>query len=264
MKACLNCAAMLVVWSGAAEAQSNVGIVGEQTTYSGSYGKRTETTIEAGNDLGATAFSVSASNAKRTFDDRSFSAVRVAGTVYHDWNDRFYTKTTASLSSDKPVFAARELANDVNYKLLPNAVLTVGGRYARYGSRTDVLSWSAGGSWYFPGGFATYRYGFHRVDGLGNTHGHLATLRVKDPRGGGQTQLWVGGGTSLHEQDAFDLTRAGRFRSAALQRVQPIHGPVALSLTAGRAWYRTDVGHYHGTSLSLGLVVRDRRLFGGN
>lgn len=269
-KANILLGAVLLV--GAASAQAAEGaklkpvdtrllLTNELTDYSSGFGKRRETTAEYNADLGRTAITLSASHARREFETESFKAVKLSGTVYHDWNDRIYTRTQVSLASDKPVFASRQVANDVNVKLLSNAVVTVGGKYARYYGDRDVLSWSAGGTWYFGGGLASYRYSNYDVERLGNSHSHLASFRLKDPRGNGQTQLWLGSGTSLHEQEVLLSGRKGSYRSVALQRVQPIKGPLSLNLTVGRTWYDTAATDYRGTTASVGLNYSGWRIF---
>lgn len=233
----------------------------ELTDYSSGFGKRRETTAQYNADFGRTAITLSASHARRKFETESFKAVELSGTIYHDWNDRLYTRTHVALASDKPVFASRQVANDFNVKLLSNAVFTVGGKYARYHGDRDVLSWSAGGTWYFGGGSASYRYSNYDVDRLGNSHSHLGSVRLKDPRGKGQTQLWLGSGTSLHEQEIALSGRKGSYRSLALQRVQPIQGPLALNFVLGRTWYDTAAADYRGTTASVGLTYSGWRLF---
>lgn len=233
----------------------------ELTDYSSGFGRRRETTAEYNADFGRTAFTIGASQARRKFEAESFKAVEISGTVFHDWNDRLYTRTHVALASNKPIFASRQVANDFNVKLLSNAVVTVGGKYARYYGDRDVLSWSAGGTWYFRGGFASYRYSNYDVDRLGNSHSHLASFRLKDPRGSGQTQLWLGSGTSLHEQEVLLSGRKGSYRSVALQRVQPIKGQLSLNLTVGRTWYDTSATDYRGTTASIGLNYSGWRIF---
>lgn len=225
----------------------------EQTNFSGGYGKRIKTSVESATDLGDTAFSVNISHGKRDVGAERFKSLRLGGVVYHDWSEKFYTRTTMGLSSNKPVFATRELSNDFSYKVLPNAVATVGAKYARYYGGTDVLSWSAGGSWYFKGGFASYRFSSFDIDKLGKSHGHLASVRLKDGKGAGHTQLWAGSGTSLHDQEFLVTGSKGTYRSLALQRVQPVRGPVSVNLTLGRSWYDTPSADYRGTSGSVGL-----------
>lgn len=227
---------------------------GQYTHFTDGFGKRRQTSAEYSADLGRTAFTINATHAKRTFASETFGAVEVAGTVYHDWNDKLYTRTHIAVSSDKPVFASRQAATDFNFKVIPQTVLTLGGKYARYHGERDVYSWSAGGTWYFDDGSVGYRFTLSDVDKLGKSHSHLATIRLKDPRGSGQTQLWLGTGTSLHEQEVLLSGQKGSFKSVALQRVQPIAGPVAVNLTLGRSWYDTGSTDYQGTTASVGLT----------
>ena len=258
-KVYLSCAPILLAFAASAHAaDSNFAVSTNGTDYSKAFGSRRETTAESTTDFGATAFTISASQAKRKYEDDSFSAVRLAGTIYHDWSDRFYTRTSVSVSSNKPVFAKRELASDFNLKVLPNAVLTVGGKAARYYDNRDVLSWSAGATYYFGGGFATYRFTSHDIDRLGKSHGHLATVRIKDGKGSGSTQLWLGSGSSLHEEEILLSGSKGKFRSVALNRVQPLKGPVSLNISLGRTWYNTATADYRGTKASIGLSFSGR------
>jgi YaiO family outer membrane protein len=228
----------------------------QYTTFTDGFGSRRQTSAEYSADFGRTSITLNATQARRKFATESFSAVEVSGTVFHDWSDKLYTRTHVALSSDKPVFASRQLATDLNLKLIPSTVLTVGGKYARYHGNRDVYSWSAGGTWYFGDGSVAYRFTLSDVDKLGKSHSHLATIRLKDPRGSGLTQLWLASGTSLHEQEVLLSGDKGSFKSIALQRVQPIAGPIALNLTLGRAWYDTGSTDYQGTTASIGLALK--------
>lgn len=235
-------------------ANSKVIVASEQTNYSGALGKRIESSVETTTDLGETGYTISVAQGRRDVGDDRFKSLRLGAVVYHDWSETFYTRTTLGISSNKPVFATREAATDFNYKLLSNAVATVGAKYARYHQGRDVLSWSAGASWYFKGGLATYRLTAFN-DKSGNGIGHLATVRLKDGQGLGYTQLWAGTSTSLHDADVFLAGSKGRYRSLSLQRVQPVAGPVAIHLTAGRSWYDTPANDYKGTTASVGLAI---------
>ena len=228
----------------------------QYTNFSDGFGSRRQTSAEYSADLGRTAFTVSATQAKRKFATDSYSAVELSGTLYQDWNDKLFTRTHVGLSADKPVFASRQVGTDLNFKLIPQAVLMVGGKYARYYGDRDVLSWSAGGTWYFGGGSVGYRFTLSDVDKLGNGYSHLATVRLKDPGGTGTTQIWLGAGTSLHEQEVLLAGQKGTYRSVALQRLQPIHGPLALNLQVGRSWYDTGTTDYRGTTGSIGITYR--------
>ncbi|HYC94679.1 MAG TPA: hypothetical protein VEB39_03160, partial [Sphingomicrobium sp.] len=81
-------------------ADSKFMLTTELTDYSSGFGRRRETTAEYSADLGRTAFTIGASQARRKFEAESFKAVEVSGTVFHDWNDRLYTRTHAALASN--------------------------------------------------------------------------------------------------------------------------------------------------------------------
>jgi YaiO family outer membrane protein len=260
--ALIACVPALVLTAGPAWASDNsVGLSTNYTDYSKAFGSRRESAAESTTKLGSTSFTLGVTQGRRKYADESYSAVRVSGTVYQNWTDRLYTRTYGSLSSDKPVFATREIGTDLNLKLLSATVATLGAKAARYSGRRDAWAWSLGATQYFRGGFATYRFTQYDVERLGKTRGHMATVRVKDGAGAGATQLWLGTGNSLHEE-LFTADRRGKFRTVAIQRVQPIKGPVALTLSVGRTWYDTSAADYRGTRLSLGLTI-DHRLFGG-
>ena len=246
---------VLLCANAANAADTNFLVTGERTSFSGSFGERFETGVQSTTDLGSTAFTMHATHGKRKFDSETYKSTRFGGSLYHDWNEKFFTRSSAAISSNSPVFATREIAHDFNYKLFPNAVATVGGKYARYFGGRDALSWSMGASWYFSGGQATYRFSQYHVDKLGSSTGHLASLRLKDGKGAGSTQLWAGLGTSLHEHEALIGNQAGKFRSLAVRRVQPVAGPVALDLTLGRTWYDTPGADYRGTTASVGFSI---------
>lgn len=248
------CSPILLVCATSAQAEETKLLFNSALTdYSKAYGKRLITTFESTTDFGATALTLSGSHGKRDFSTSSASAFRVSGTVFHDWSDRFFTRTNIAASSNKPVFATREISQELNFKPVPQAVLTAGGKYARYFGKVEALSWTAGGAYYFGSGSVSYRYSSYDVTRLGKSHGHLASFRLKD--GKGVTQLWLGSGTSLLEQLDVPIAQKGNFRSATIQRVQPINDTFGVSAGVGRSWYRTDAGRYHGTSVMLGLVL---------
>jgi YaiO family outer membrane protein len=228
----------------------------EFTNYSKAFGSRRETSLESVTDFGNTTLILSGSQGKRKFADATYSAARLGRTIYHDWSDRFFTRTSIGASTNDPVFARREIAQDFNYKALSNTVVTVGGKYAKYFGGREARSLSAGGSYYFGGGFVSYKFSAYDVTGLGKSYGHQASFRLKDRTGDGATQLWAGAGSSLHDVEFLPTAVKGHYRSIALQRVQPIKGPIAINLGVGRNWYDTSAGRYHGTTATVGLAVR--------
>lgn len=255
-KARFYCASLLAAAAAvpAYAADPKIGMNSEYTSFSGGFGTRRETTAESNLDFGRTKLVVSASHGLRKVDGDKFSAVRVSGTLYHDWNDRFYTRTSLRAGSNKPVFARKEAAQDLNFKLTPKAVLTVGGKFAQYHGGTDVLSWSAGSTYYFGGGFVTYRFSSYDSKDLRKSYGHMATARIKDPSGKGSTQLWLGAGTALHDRELLPTVQNGKFRGITVQRVQPLTKGMALTAGAGRTWYESGGNKYAGTTGTFGLT----------
>lgn len=251
-------APLLLATAGTAQASDTKLLVNaEHVDFSKDFGIRTTSTLESTTDLGKTAFTIGASYGHRKFATDSYSALRVSGTIFHDWSDKVYTRTNVALSSDKPVFAKRDVSTDLNFKPVEQAVVTVGARQARYHGNRDAFTLSAGGSWYFAGGFASYRFSSAKVDILGRSHSHLATFRLKDGRKGAFTQLWLGAGTSLHEFETVPANQRGKYRSVALQRSQPLTNQLSINSTIGRAWYETPAANYRGTTVSIGLAVSD-------
>lgn len=247
-------ASVLFACPAAAQAADKYWVGSEFTTYSNGFGSRRETTAQSSFDLGRTVFTIGATQGTRKFASGSSSAARVAGSVSHDWTDRFYTRTTFTLSSNKPVFATREVGTDFNYKVTRSTVVTAGVKQSRYFGNRDAFAWSAGGSWHFSRGMLSYRYTNYDIQNLGSSNGHVASLRFNDAKAGGSTQLWLSAGSSLQEQELALAGSRGSYRSIALQRVQPIKGPVSLQIAVGNTWYRTPGADYRGTKASIGLA----------
>jgi YaiO family outer membrane protein len=225
----------------------------EYTDFTEGFGNREVGTVEYSKDLGETAIILSGSYGRREFSSETFEAGRASATLYHDWSDRFYTRTSVAAATNDPVFATREVIQDLNFKIQPQTVLLAGAKYTRYFGHVDAFSWTLGGTQYFKGGFVSYRYTGYDVENVGNTHGHLASLRVNDAKGAGNTQLWLGTGTSLHEQEFLPVISKGDVHSIALKRVQPINSNFALELGLGHSWYDTGLAEYQGTAVRLGL-----------
>ena len=92
---------------------------------------------------------------------------------------------------------------------------------------------------------------------LGKSHGHLGSVRIKDGRGTGTTQLWLGSSTSLHDQLQLPVARESKYRSIALQRFQPLNESLGINVGVGRTRYETGSDRYRGTSVSFGLSLRE-------
>jgi YaiO family outer membrane protein len=245
--------------SPAIAADTSFSLTGDYTDFSKDFGSLAIGTAEANVDFGAAAVVVEVSTGTRKYQTESFSATQVSGSVYHDWMDRFSTRTTASISSNEAVFARRKLIQEFNFKIAQNVLLTGGARYSKYASGTNVKALSAGGTFYFKPGFVTYRFTRYDTSGLGNSSAHLLTMRLKDPGGGnGSMQIWLGQGSTLQQQDFVDLGRLGKYRSVDLRRVQPITSKFALNVGVGRGWYDNPIRDYTGTNVTIGLTLKSK------
>jgi YaiO family outer membrane protein len=225
---------------------------GEYLSYSGPFGSRRIVNGTTRFDLGKTTVSLGVSQGTRKASGDKFNATRVSATLVHDWRARVSSRTSASIASDQPVFITRELLQEVSYKPLPQTVLTVGGRYARYFGGLDGTSWSIGAAQYFRGGMVGYRFSSYNVQHLGHTTGHLVSLKVNDSFG--SNQLWLGHGTALHDATWLATPEKGKFSNVELRRVQPIGGGVSVMLGVNRIWYDTDSAKHHGTGARVGLI----------
>jgi YaiO family outer membrane protein len=227
-------------------------IDGEYLSYSGPFGSRRIVNAQTRIDSGDTVLSLGVSQGSRKAGNEKFHATRVTAAVVHDWSSRLSTRTSASIGSDQPVFVTRELLQDISYKPLPQTVLTVGGRYARYWGGVDAISWSLGAAQYFRGGMISYRFSSFDVHHLGHSTGHLVNLKVQDPYG--SNQLWLGHGTALHDAVWLATPEKGKYSNIEYRRVQPIGGGVGLMVGVNHIWYKTDSARFHGTGARVGFT----------
>ena len=225
---------------------------GEYLSYSGEFGSRRVVNARSSFSFGSTKVSFGLAQGSRKAGDDKFKAMRASAEVVHDWNSRLSTRTAASIASNQPVFVTRELIQDISYKPMPQTVLTVGGRYARYWGGNDALSWSLGAAQYFPGGMVSYRFSSFNVQHLGHSTGHLVNVKVADPYG--SNQLWLGHGTALHDIVSLTTPQKGRFTNFEYRRVQPIGGGVGLMVGVNRLWHSSDGVKFHGTGVRAGLI----------
>jgi YaiO family outer membrane protein len=233
----------------------------EYTDFSKLYGSRTVLTADSKLGIGQnTRFTFSASGGQRRASGSTLRSTQIGGSLDHDWTDRLSTHSSASLASNGSIFAKTQFAQDISYELAGGFVGTVGGKYASYGNRNNVTTWSAGAAYYMRGATLSYRFSLLDSSRLGRSSAHLASFRLKDPGGSGSTELWAGHGTSLYEIINVPQAAAGRFTSVAVRRVQPIGGGVAVNLGFNRSWYRTPTGNYHGNGVSLGFSVAKLKL----
>lgn len=231
---------------------------GEYLSYSDGFGSRRIINATSKTDLGATELSFGISQGERKVEGDRHNAIRGSATLVQHWSSRISTRTTARLAADTPVFASRDLVQDISYSLPSGTVATVGGRYSRYFGDRDALSWSAGAAQYFRGGFVSYRFSSYDIDRVGNSVGHVVSAKLADPYG--STQLWLGRsrGATIDSDDLL-ISDKGKFTEVTVRRTQKLKG--ALALTAGfkRNWYRTELADFKGTGIHVGLVFSPTR-----
>jgi len=225
----------------------------EYTDFSKLFGDRAVLTANSRLRIGgSTRFGFSLAQGERGNSTTKRHGTQGSAAVDHDWSDRLSTHTSASIASNGAIFAKRQFAQDISYEIANGLVGTIGGNFSSYGDGNNVGTWSAGAAYYLRGATLTYRYSLIASERLGRSHAHLASVRVKDPRGSGSTQLWAGHGTSLYEVD-LPRSASGKFTSLAVQRSQPVGGGVALNFGVNRAWYKTPTATYRGTGIVAGL-----------
>lgn len=254
----LGLLATLILAAPATAAETTYLLTVEHTDFSKSFGSRREVGFEVASDLGSTTLVGTLAHGTRDFGTRSYSAINVQGKVYHDWTSKLSSRSAIAISSNDPVFPSLDASHDFNLKIVPKAVATAGVRLANYVDGGRARSVYLGGTYYFRGGLATYRFSALRIDRHGRSSGHMLNLQIKDSTGMGLSQLWLGTGSSLQ---AFELGLApgeGRFNSVFARRVQPLAGSVALTAGIGAADYRTKVGNYHGYTGMLGIQLLNR------
>lgn len=198
---------------------------------------------------------LNAAHGERAFpQDVDATDTRVGGTLYTDWSDAISTRIGAAWGSDEPVFAKSDYYADVNFAVIPNTVLTIGGRRASYFGDVDVTSWNAGATYYFTRGSVMYKFTQYDSELTGTDNGHTARVTIKDSgSSNGKTELWLGYGDRAFAYDFTTEFLAGNTRSVTLRRVQPLGTKWAIDFSVGRAWYDTPFIDYTGDTVNVGL-----------
>ncbi|HAN8029774.1 TPA: YaiO family outer membrane beta-barrel protein, partial [Escherichia coli] len=100
----------------------------------------------------------------------------------------------------------------------------------------------------------SYRYTHYDSSDAGSSYSNMISVRLKDPRGAGYTQLWLSRGTGAYTYDWTPETRYGSMKSISLQRIQPLTEQLNLGLTAGKVWFNTPTDDYNGLQLAAHLI----------
>lgn len=218
----------------------------DYTDYSGSHGSRNVTFTELKNKLEHGAFVVNISQGKRDYGQgESWEALRGRATVWYNWNPWLSTRTGMAIAENTPVFARRDIQQDISLKVLPGSLLTVGYRFANYFGNIDVNALSGAFSLYTGQFISTWRYTYYDTEDSGESYSNIISLRMNDRTGGGNTQLWLSRGTGAYTYDWSPNTRKGKIESISIRRIQPLTEQLFLGLTLGKQWYDTPVDNYH-------------------
>lgn len=253
----LMCAFLLAAAPAAHAGVESISTQVDHTDYDQARGNRDVAGLAVAGRMGDTGWQLAATHGHRDFGDIAFSGTRVGASLHHEWSRHLSTRTAATFSDDSPVFANRDVSHDFMFKVLPNTVLNVGGRYAEYYGATYLSGWSAGAQYYLPRASASYRYSRHRLSSGGSGHGSTLMLRLQDAQGRGASQLWIGSGTSAYVPDMDPLLlRDTRSRSVFLRRNQPLGEHLMLNAGIGKAWHETEFERFSGISSQVGLGYR--------
>ncbi|MCZ5619476.1 YaiO family outer membrane beta-barrel protein [Escherichia coli] len=117
------------------------------------------------------------------------------GAVWYKWNNWLTTRTGIAFADNTPVFARQDFRQDINLALLPKTLFTTGYRYTKYYDDVEVDAWQGGVSLYTGPVITSYRYTHYDSSDAAGSYSNMISVRLKDPRGAGYTQLWLSRGT---------------------------------------------------------------------
>ena len=251
----------LGLFTAAAQATDHqkLTVGGLHTRYSGEYGSREIINAEYASVLGANTYVVNLAHGERDFNDAansSFDDQSMSGTFYRHWSPLFLTRSSVTASTNSPVFARRIFDQDVTYKGIPQATLTAGAKHAEYYGGVRSNAWYVSGAYYFDRVTTRARFTRYDLSGLGDTFGASLMVQLNDAAGGGASQLWLGTGTSLQEYVWLADTMAGRAKTVAVRRIQPLGQKLSMAASIERAWYDTQVNDYNGLTGQLSVSYK--------
>lgn len=185
----------------------------------------------------------------------SETAIGVAGTIYHRFSADVSTRTHIGLAEDEPVFATRDIAQDVTFRILPDTTATLGARWAQYWGSQDVYFLSASVRRYFEGGSVSYRLSFVDPDDRDSFVAHLANIVLNDASGEGKTQLWLSAGAASIETSQLQDSFSGEDYGVFVRRLQPLSEELNLVGSIGLSSYDRPVDRVTATSIGLGVEL---------
>ncbi|EAA6342290.1 TPA: YaiO family outer membrane beta-barrel protein [Salmonella enterica subsp. enterica] len=229
----------------------------DYTDYSGGHGTRNIIFSELKNKIDHGASVINVSRGSRNYGDgKSWNAIRGGATVWYNWNTWISTRTGVSLAENSPVFARKDLQQDISFNLIPKTLLNFGYRFANYFGDTDVNAWSGGLSLYTGPLITSWKYTYYNTQDTGGSYSNIVSLRINDQKGAGNTQLWLSRGTGAYTYDWSPDTRKGALKSISIKRVQPLNERLILGLTLGKQWYNTPVDNYHNLQAIADISVQ--------
>jgi len=185
----------------------------------------------------------------------SETAISLAGTFYHRFSDDVSTRTNIGLAEDEPVFAARDVAQDITFRIFPETTATFGARWAQYYGSQDVYFLSASARHYFEGGSVSYRLSFVVPDDRDAFAAHLVNVALNDADGRGKTQLWLSAGAASIDASQLQDTFSGEDYGVFVRRLQPFGENLNLIGSIGVASYDRPVDRVTATSIGLGVEM---------
>lgn len=219
----------------------------DYTDYSGGHGKRDVASIELKTRFERGAVVGNFAYGHRDYGGgNSFTSSRGRGTLWYNWNTWLSTRTVIALAENTPVFARRDFQQDVTVKAMHNLAVTAGYRHANYFDDVDVNAWSGGLSLYTGPFITSWRYTNYDTTDAGHSYSHVASIKMKDPSGGGSTQLWLSRGTGAYTYDWAPQSKKGTAKGVSLRRVQPLTQRLLLGVVVGKQWYDTPTDSYSG------------------
>lgn len=255
----LGAAALIPAAPAMAEDSSSIQIVAETRDYSDGYGSLDTYTGELVKKFGDTTVVITPSYGERDYSALSANALSIGGTVYHRFSDSVSTRTSVAVSENAPVFATRQVAQDVNFRILPKTTAMVGARWARYYGNADAYFVSGGLRYYFGAGSVAYKATYVEPDNRDAIVSHQVSVNINDGNGNGKTQLWLSAGEASLDNSAFVADFSGEDYAAYLRRYQPLTSKLNLVASVGYASYDRPQGRVEAPTFGLGLQMN----FGG-
>lgn len=255
----LGAAAAVATAPAMAQDSSSVQIIAETRDYSDQYGSLDTITGEFVKEMGKTTVVVTPSYGERDYSSISANALSIGGSVYHRFSDSVSTRTTVAVAENAPVFATRQVGQEVSFRLLPQTTATVGARWARYYGNADAYFVSGGLRYYFGGGSVAYKATYVEPDNRDAIVSHQVNVSVNDGEGNGKTQLWLSAGEASLDNSALIENFSGEDYSAYLRRYQPLTKNLNLVGNVGFTSYDRPNGRVEATTFGLGLQMN----FGG-